>query len=88
MKTKPHTRQALAALTALALLALTGCSDVQTLRITNTSAVPMAFTQAAGDDDLKAATGTLQPGQSMTVTIRENESITLPGALTIKLLGD
>ena len=84
MKIKP----AVAAIAAVTLLAFTGCSEVQTLRITNTSAVPMAYTQAAGDDDLKAATGTLQPGQSMTVTIQEGESITLPGAMAIEVLGD
>ncbi|MCB1282243.1 MAG: hypothetical protein KDB18_12055 [Salinibacterium sp.] len=76
------------ALSVLILAGATGCAEVQTIRITNISAVPMEYSQAYGDETDRRATGRLQPGESTTFTIREGEAITLPGAMSIQVIDD
>lgn len=85
---KNRTRIVAASAIPAALLAVTGCTEVQTMKITNISAVPMEYSQAYGDDTNRRATGNLQPGESVTVTIREGEAITLPGAMSIQVMDD
>jgi hypothetical protein len=70
------------------LIALTGCTPVHQLKITNISSVPMEFRQEMGDETDTSAQQTLEPGQSTQVYIREGEDIVITDALSIQILGD
>jgi hypothetical protein len=68
--------------------ALTGCTPVHQLKITNTSQVPMELHQEISGDSTATVQRRLEPGESLQVNIQQGEEIVLTDALTIQILGD